>query len=73
MTSPPHKVDVVCPKCGHQYQDWSRSVNLDEDDFDEEYLDRCSSAICPECKHKVYFGTLVVKDGVFYFGGDTPD
>jgi Zn ribbon nucleic-acid-binding protein len=72
MSSPPREVDVVCPKCGHQYQDWSRSVNLDLDDFDEEYLDKCSSAVCPQCQHKVYFDTLVVKNGIFHFGGGKP-
>ena len=50
MTSPPEEITVECPKCGHIYQDWFRgSVNLDLDDFDEEYLDQCSSATCPEC------------------------
>ena len=49
MTSPIEDITVECPKCGHLYQDWFRgSVNLDLDDFDEEYLDQCSSATCPE-------------------------
>lgn len=72
MTSPPRDINVVCPQCGNQYQDWSRSVNLDMDDFDSDYLDQCSSAVCPQCKYKVYFSTLIVKDGIFYFGDDKP-
>ena len=66
MTSPPERVTVICPQCGHTYEDWWRpSVNLDLDDFDDEYLDACMSAVCPECKHKVYFGNMIVKDRVF--------
>ena len=39
MISPPEEITVRCPKCGHLYKDWTRaSVNLDLDDFDEEYL-----------------------------------
>jgi DNA-directed RNA polymerase subunit RPC12/RpoP len=68
MTTPPEQVTIKCPECGGIYQDWiRRSVNLSLDDFDDEYLDQCSSAVCPACKHKVYFENLVVKDGVFYF------
>ena len=67
MTSPPAPVQVNCPKCAHTYKDWYRpSVNLDLDSFDEEYLDQCSSAVCPNCKHKVRFENLTVKNGVFY-------
>lgn len=67
MTSPIKTIDVLCPQCGHLYQDWFRgSVNLDLDDFDDEYLEECSTAICPECKFKVYFDSLTVKDGVFH-------
>ena len=72
MTSPIEDITVLCPKCWHLYQDWFRgSVNLDLDDFDEEYLDQCSSATCPDCQHKVNLDVLVVKGGVFQFG--TPE
>lgn len=68
MTMPPEDVTVQCPSCQHVYTDWHRaSVNLDLDDFDEEYVDECSSAVCPKCQHKVYFSTLTVKGGVFQF------
>ena len=62
-------VNIICPTCGHTYENWYRaSVNLDLDDFDEKYLDECSSAVSPKCQHKVYFETLVVKNGVFCIG-----
>jgi hypothetical protein len=52
MTMPPETVDIICPECGHQYQDWYRpSVNLNLDSFDDEYLDKCSSAVWPQCEH----------------------
>lgn len=69
MTSPPEQISIVCPKCGEQYLDWSRSVNLNLDSFDDDYLDQCQSAVCPECQHKVYFDTLMVKGDTFYYGG----
>ena len=69
MTSPPEEITVQCPKCGHLYEDWTRaSVNLDLDDFDEEYLESCSTATCSHCQHKVNLDVLVVEDGVFKFG-----
>ena len=70
MTSPIENITVRCPGCGREYQDWYRaSVNLTLDDFDDEYLDECSSAVCPFCRFKVYFDTLVVDEqGVFHFG-----
>ncbi len=68
MTMPVETIDVCCPNCSEIYQDWYRgSVNLDLDNFDDEYLDACSSATCPKCGHKVYFQNLIVKEGVFYF------
>ena len=54
MTSPPEDITVECPKCGHTYEDWiRRSVNLRLDNFDSDYLERCFSATCPKCHHKV--------------------
>jgi type II secretory ATPase GspE/PulE/Tfp pilus assembly ATPase PilB-like protein len=70
MTSPIKAIDVLCPQCRQQYQNWHRpSVNLDLDDFDDEYLDECASAICPNCNFKIYFGSLTVKNSVFYLEG----
>ena len=70
MTSPPKPINVVCPNCGLKYQDWWRpSVNLQLDNFDEEYLDQCRSAVCPCCNFKVYFENLIVdKEGNFLVG-----
>jgi uncharacterized protein (UPF0212 family) len=67
MTSPVETITVKCPKCGNVFKDWYRaSVNLMIDDFDDEYLDECSSAICPQCGYKVEFGTLIVdSEGTF--------
>ncbi len=67
MTSPIEEVVVICPQCQAEYKDWYRgSINLGLDDFDEKYIDECSSATCPSCGFKVYFETLVVReDGVF--------
>ena len=67
MTSPPENITVKCPKCGKVFEDWYRaSVNMTIDDFDDEYLDECSSAICPQCGYKVEFDTLIVdSEGTF--------
>ena len=65
MTSPIRQIKVYCPKCGYLYEDWHRgSINFDLDPEmdDEKYLDECSSAICPECKHKVDLGTLKIEE-----------
>jgi endogenous inhibitor of DNA gyrase (YacG/DUF329 family) len=61
MTSPPEEIEVTCPGCGHVYRDWRRaSFNLSlPDEFDDEYMDQATSAICPRCGLKVYFETLV--------------
>ena len=72
MTTAPERIDVQCPKCGKFYRDWYRaSINLMlHPDFDEEYLRRASTATCPNCKHTVNLGVLVVrKDGVWEMGG----
>lgn len=69
MTMPPEPITVVCPLCGHEYEDWWRpSINLSLDHFDDKYLEECSSATCPRCGLRVELDTLVVKrDGVFSF------
>lgn len=59
MISPIENVKVLCPKCDQHDEDWWRpSVNLDLDDFDDEYLEQCSSAVCPHCRHEVHFQNL---------------
>jgi hypothetical protein len=75
MTSPPREVEVCCPNCSSVYRDWYRpSLNLDLDDFDDDYIDAASSAVCPSCGHKIYFDSLVVIDNVFFTDdGQSPD
>jgi hypothetical protein len=41
-------------------------MNLDLDNFDEEYIDEMSSAVCPNCHYKIHLDSMVVKDDVFY-------
>jgi len=67
MTSPPKNITVKCPKCGTVFEDWYRaSVNLMLDDFDDDYIEQCSSAICPDCGYKVEFDSLIVdREGTF--------
>ena len=67
MTSPPKSITVECPNCGQVYEDGYRpSINLGLDNFDDDYLDRCSSATCPGCGCKVSLDVLVVdRNGTF--------
>ena len=66
MTTPPEDITVECPKCRHRYQDWYRaSLNLDIEDFSDNYIRRASTATCPECGTVVELGTLVVADGIW--------
>ena len=63
MTSPIETITVECPKCGHTYEDWiRRSVNLSLDNFDSDYLERCFSATCPKCHHKVNLDEIRFND-----------
>ena len=72
MTSPVITITIKCPKCGKVYEDWYRaSVNLMLDDFDEDYLDECSSAACPDCGYKIESDNLIVdKEGTFIMPGE---
>jgi len=66
MTSPVEEIRVECPRCRHQYDDWYRpSVNLDLDDFDDDYLRRASTATCPRCGTVAELDTLTVDGGVW--------
>jgi endogenous inhibitor of DNA gyrase (YacG/DUF329 family) len=68
MTMPPKEIQVLCPNCGKQYDDWSRgSINLTLDNFDNDYIDACSSSVCPNCDHKVQHNILIVKDDVWRY------
>lgn len=66
MTMPANEIEIICPNCGIKYDDWTRgSINLDLDNFDDAYLDKCRSSVCPQCKHKVHHNMLIVKEGVW--------
>lgn len=70
MTSPPRPITVECPKCGARYEDWHRaSINLDLDNFDEEYLRAASTATCPNCGHIVELLTLTVTGNIWTMRG----
>lgn len=74
MTSPPKQITVECPSCGDRYEDWYRaSINLDLDDFDDDYVRQATTATCPDCGHVVELVTLVVAGGVWRFTDATPD
>lgn len=52
MSSPIEEIEVLCPACGEIYTDWYRaSLNLEFDDFDEEYIEEASTATCPNSPH----------------------
>ncbi len=72
MTMPPENITVVCPKCGKTYEDWYRaSMNLQIDDFDEDYIEEASTATCPHCGYKVHLDVLVVTDDGQWVVGPT--
>lgn len=72
MTSPPEKIIVHCPECGKDYEDWWRpSINLQLDNFDDDYLRQASTSTCPACRHTVNHSVLVVgKDGGWRVGDE---
>ncbi len=72
MTSPPEAIQVRCPGCGTDYDDWWRpSINMMLDDFDDDYLEEASTSTCPSCGLKVRHDVLVVrKDGVWELSDD---
>ena len=69
MTSPPEDILIKCPKCGFVFMDFIRgSINLNLDNFDDEYMDKCMFATCPKCDTRINKGVFIVgKDGVFNF------
>jgi len=47
-------------------------MNLQMDDFDDEYIEEMSTGTCPACGHKVQLDVLVVRpDGVWEIGPET--
>lgn len=71
MTSPPEKIKIKCLNCKTIYEDWYRpSINLGLDDFDDEYIEKATTATCPECKTTIALDSLIVEDGIFYMGNN---
>ena len=69
MTSPPRPITVQCPRCGHRFEDWYRaSINLDLDDFDDDYVREATSATCPTCALVIDLGAIVVQGDVWTIG-----
>ena len=67
---PPEKITIVCPRCSENYPTWHRfSVNLDLDDFDEEYVREMTTATCPACGEVVALSSLVVDGDVWTIAG----
>lgn len=68
MTMPIEEISVCCPHCKEIYEDWYRgSINLELDDFNEDYIEQASSSTCPKCQHKVYHSSLIIgKDGTWH-------
>lgn len=74
MTMPPEPITVACPACGELFETWHRpSMNLDLDDFSDEYVEEMSTATCPACGQKFDLGSLIVEDGVLIFGEGEDD
>lgn len=64
MTMPAEDVQLICPNCGNQYNDWVRSsINLELADFDDDYIATCSSSVCPYCDHKLNHHVMIVEKG----------
>lgn len=54
---------VKCSNCGNEYEDWYRgSINLDIDNFDNEYVEKATTTICYKCKNKELLGSVIIKD-----------
>jgi uncharacterized protein (UPF0212 family) len=67
MTSPIQTVQVVCPKCGHRYETQFRaSMNLQLDEFEQDYVREMTTGTCPACDCVVELGALIIgRDGVW--------
>jgi hypothetical protein len=70
MTSPPSPVTIRCLSCRKTFEDWRRpSINLQMNDFDEEYIRSATIKTCPYRGPEVRLATLIVdKEGVWHFG-----
>ncbi len=73
MSSPIEDITVVCPTCGKAFETWYRaSLNLQIDDFSEEYVRSVSVKTCPHCNAEVTLSMLIVReDGVWQVTDET--
>jgi DNA-directed RNA polymerase subunit RPC12/RpoP len=65
MTSPPIRIEVVCPQCGTTFSDYYRpSINLSlGEEWSEEALEEATMVRCPQCGFTADPGTLLVEMG----------
>lgn len=76
MTMPLEMIQVRCPRCGTEWEDWFRpSINLGlGEKFSKRYLREATSAVCPNCHKFINLGSLIVdEEGVFHYGGLVDD
>jgi hypothetical protein len=72
MTSPIEKITIICPACFHSFESWHRaSMNLQIEEFSEEYIRKATIKTCPACGQEIHLGTLIVqKDGTWQVSGE---
>jgi predicted RNA-binding Zn-ribbon protein involved in translation (DUF1610 family) len=63
MSSPIEILTITCPSCGEAYQaQYRASMNRTLDpDFDDAYIEKMSTGVCPKCGHKVQLGAIVAE------------
>ena len=71
MTSPPCQITIRCPSCALSFEDWWRpSINLQLDDFDQEYIKSATIKTCPGCGARILLETLIVdEEGIWHLDG----
>ena len=54
MNSIVDEIDVVCPRCGEEYTDWTRPS-----------LDAITSSTCPRCGYRLAEDRLIREEGIW--------
>lgn len=67
MSSPVQDISVICPSCHHTFTTWHRaSLNLQLDNFDEDYIRSATLKVCPQCRAEIRLNSLIVgRDGIW--------
>jgi hypothetical protein len=67
---PPEDIEIECPKCRTRFKSWTRgSLNLQLDNFSDEYIREVTVKTCPKCKQEINLGCLIVgRDGIWKIG-----